>query len=123
MANGCGRWTSHPTIAINHSALSHGKAGVSVSRPRRPHSALVLLRHRAETFVHKLLQPLTAVGFGRVYIALRIGGDAMHCVELSGLPAAVAEARELGQRLAIEHVDLLVRAVREVEVLLLRIPR
>src|SRR5260221_9837808 len=87
------------------------------TRLRRPDRSLVRLRHRSETFVHKLLQPLPAIRLGRVEVALRVGRDAVHGVELPGLTPAVAEARELGQRLAIEHVDLLVGAVREVEVL------
>src|SRR5689334_6956078 len=47
------------------------------ARLRRPHRALVRLCHRAETLVDKLLQALTAVGFGRVDVALRVGRDAV----------------------------------------------
>src|SRR3954451_13005465 len=87
-------------------------------RLSRPHGALVGLGHRAETLVDKLLQTLAAVRLGRVDVAFRVGRDAVHCVELPGLPAAVAEARELGERLPIEYADLLVGAVGQVEVLL-----
>src|SRR5438132_4194854 len=92
-------------------------------RLRRPDGALVLLRDRREALEHELLQPLTAVRLGHVDVALRVGRDAVDRVELARLPAAVAEARELGQRLAIEDVDLLVGAVGEIEILLLRILR
>ena len=71
-------------------------AGLVRGRFRRPDGALIRLRHRRETLVDKLLQTLTAVGLGRVDVALRVGGDAVHRVELAGLAAAVAEAGELG---------------------------
>ena len=49
--------------------------------------------------------------------------DAVDGEELAGLAAAVAEAREDLQRLAQHDVDLLVLAVGEEQVLLLRILR
>src|SRR5439155_6379591 len=76
-----------------------------------------------EALVHKLLQPLTAIRFGRVEVALRVGRDAVDGVELSRLAAAVAKRRQLGERFAIEDMDLFVRAIRQVEILLLRILR
>src|SRR5471030_2140630 len=94
-------------------------AELSVRRRLRwPDGALIRLRHRCETLVDKLLQTLTAVRLGRIDVALRVGRDAVHRVELPGLAAAVAEGGELGQRQAIEHVHLFVGAVRQVEVLL-----
>src|SRR5437867_8365784 len=95
-------------VTINHmpSALSHEPCRASVcSGLRRPDSSLIRLGHRRETLVDKLLQTLTAVRFGRVDVALRVGRDAVHGVELSRLAAAVAEAGELGERLAIEDVN------------------
>src|SRR5207302_10792489 len=67
------------------------------------------------------LQAAAVVGFGRVDVALRVGGDAMDRVELSRHLAAVAEAREDFERLPIEDPDLLVVAVDEVDVLLRRV--
>src|SRR3954462_13915322 len=94
-------------------------AGALVSgRLRRPDRALVRLGPGRETLVHKLLQTLAAVRLGRIEVALRVGGDAVDRVELPGLTPAVAEAGELGERRAIEHVDLLVGAVGQVHVLL-----
>src|SRR6266567_3135719 len=89
--------------------------------PLRPQCALVLFRHGSETFVDELLHTLAAVGFGGVYVAFRIGGDAVHGVELAGLASAVAEAGEHLKRFAVQDVDLLVRAVGQIKVLLLRI--
>src|SRR5262249_1271120 len=111
-----GQWLMAP--------ISHRPWRSSVSTGfRGPDRALILLGHRAETFVDKLLQPLTAIRLGRVDVALRVGRDAVHGVELPRLTAAVAEAGELGQRLAIEDVNFLVGAVGEIQILLLRIAR
>src|SRR5262249_15058430 len=54
-----------------------------------PDGALVHLGDGRETLVHKLLHTLTAVRLGGVEVALRIGRDAVHGVELAGLAAAV----------------------------------
>src|SRR5262245_36286622 len=85
---------------------------------RRPDGALIRLGHRRKAFVDELLQPLSAIGLGGVDVALRVGRDAVHGIELTRLAAAVAEARELGERLAIEDVNLLVGAVGEIHVFL-----
>src|SRR5262245_7407426 len=85
----------------------------------RPERALILLRDRCETFVEKSLHTLAAIRFGGVDIPLRIGCDTVHSVKLSGLPAAVAKARHDFQGITQHDVDLLVRAVDEVQVLLL----
>ena len=77
----------------------------------------------AEPLVDELLQAPALVGLGRVDVALRVGRDAVHGEELAGLAAAVAEARQDLQRVALDDVDLLVLAVGEVEILLLRILR
>src|SRR5712691_2574543 len=91
-------------------------------RPRpRPHRSLVHLRHRRQPLENEFLQPPTLVGLGSVDVALRIGGNAMHSVELTGLPPAVAEARQDLERIALDDVHLLIAAIGEVDVLLLRI--
>src|ERR1700677_2520157 len=86
-----------------------------------PQNALILFRHRREPFVDKLLYALTAVSLRGKHIALRVGRDAVHSVELPGLPSAVAKAREHVERFAIQNAYLLVRPVGEENILLLRI--
>ena len=71
----------------------------------------------------ELLQALAGVGFGRVDVALRVDGDAVHAEEHAGLAAAVAEVVELFHRLAVEDADVLVDAVSHVEEALLRVLR
>src|SRR5689334_6828063 len=71
----------------------------------RPEHALIR-RHRAHALVHELLHPLALVGLGRIQVALRVDGDAVHAVELPGLAAAVAEARHLLQSVAQHHAHL-----------------
>src|SRR6185295_12178289 len=86
----------------------------------RPHRTLVFaLRHAVHPLVEEALQPPAVIGLGRVEVALRVGGDAVNGVELSRHLAAVAEAGEDFERLAIEDPDLLVVPVGEVDELLL----
>src|SRR5262245_20108630 len=89
----------------------------------RPNSSLILLRHWRESFVYELLQPPPLVGLGRVDVAFGIGGDAVNPIELARLAPAVAEAGQDFHRLAQQDVDLLVAAVGDVEILLLRVFR
>src|SRR5687768_5281572 len=77
----------------------------------RPDGALVQGTHRADALVHEFLQALPFPGFRRVDVALRIGGDAVHAVELPRLPAAGAEAGEQLQRVALQDVDAVVDPV------------
>ena len=83
-----------------------------------PWSFLVTGGH---ALVHELLHALAAIGLGREDVALGVGGDAVHGIEFAGLPSAVAEAGQNLQRLAVDNVDLLVRAVGQIDVLLLRV--
>src|SRR5215470_12695282 len=91
----------------------------SLPWPDRP--LILALGDRLHPLVEEPLQAAAVVGFGRVDVALRVGGDAVHGVELAGHLAAVAEAREDFQRLAIENPDAFVFAVGEVDELLLRV--
>ena len=84
---------------------------------------MILFRDRPQAFVDKLLHALPAIGLGGEDVALRIGGDAVHGVEFAGLPAAFAEARQDFERFALQDVDLFVRAIGQIDVLLLRILR
>src|SRR2546427_141700 len=86
-----------------------------------PDRALVRFRHGAHPLVEEPLQALSFPGLRRVDVALRIGRDAVYAVELAGLPATIAEAGELLQRLPIDDADDVVHAVGHVDVLLLRI--
>src|ERR1700722_6248734 len=88
-----------------------------------PQYALILLGDRSQTLVNEFLHALPAIGFRREDIALGVSRNAMHGVECAGLPSAVPEAGQHFERLAIENVNLLVRAVGEVDVLLLRVLR
>ena len=95
------------------------KGGPTTSARRSP----ALFATGSDPFVDELLQAPSFVGLGREDVPLRVGRDAVDGEELPRLAAAVAEAGEDLQRLAIEHVDLLVLPVGEVEILLLRILR
>src|SRR6266481_2267650 len=89
----------------------------------RPHHALVLLGDRRQSFIEELLDSLPTIGLGCKDVALRIGGDAMHRVELTRLPAAVTEGSENFERIALQDVDLHIRPVGDIKILLLRILR
>src|SRR5215467_3072986 len=89
----------------------------------RPYRALIFLADGLETFIQEPLHALTAIRFGCVDVALRIRRDAVDGIELSGLPTAVAKARQGFQRITQQNVDLLIRSIDEVDVLLLRILR
>src|SRR6059058_1850139 len=75
---------------------------------RWPHHALIHLCDRAETFIHELLHTLAAIGFCCVDVAFGICRDAVHAVEFTGLAAAVAEAGQDFETVAIENMYLVV---------------
>src|SRR5712692_4486059 len=79
----------------------------------RPQHALAAPWNRAYAFVDEFLHALSFVRLGRVEVAFGIAGDAVHAVELAGLAPAVAEVRNLLQRLAQYDAHLLVLAVGE----------
>src|SRR5450432_2542705 len=79
----------------------------------RPGHALIAVWHGANASIDELLHALTFVGFGRVEVALGIGRDAVHAIELAGLASAVAERGDLLERLALDDADALVLAVRQ----------
>src|SRR6266851_7053805 len=68
--------------------------------PLRPEHALIAGQHGADALVDELLQAFPFPGFGRVGVALRIGRDRVHAVELAGLASADAERGHLLERLA-----------------------
>src|SRR5215510_6870596 len=77
-----------------------------------PDGALIaafLNHHRA--LVHEALETAAIVCLSRVDIPTRVGVDAVNGVELSGLFAARAEAREDLERCAVNDPYLLVVAV------------
>src|SRR5690348_16322399 len=87
----------------------------------RPDHSLIQARDGAEPFIYELLYSLPLVRLRRIDVALRVGCDAVHGEELTRLASAITEHRQNLERLTIHHVYTLVSAVREVEVLLLRI--
>src|SRR6266705_5651222 len=110
MDYGCQSTICHQPLAISHDKPRSLGAGA------RPDRALILaLRDAVHALVQEPLQAPPVVGLGRVEVALRVGGDAVHGVELPGLLAAVAEARQDFERLPIENPDALVFAVGEVD--------
>src|SRR5215831_17831127 len=101
---------------MNGGSIADAGENWRLARRRRPDRALHLLGDGSETFVHKLLYAAALVGFGRVEIALRVDGDTVHGIELPGVVAAFAEVGELGHRLAIVDVQLLVAAVGQIQI-------
>src|SRR6266576_1381926 len=87
----------------------------------RPQHTLIFFRNRRLAFVNKLLHALAAVGLGGKEVALRIGSDAVHRVELAWLSPAIAEAGQNFERIAKEDVDFLIRAISQENVDLVRI--
>src|SRR5207244_813644 len=92
-------------------------------RTPRPGRALVHGPNRPHALVHELLYAFALVGLGRIDVALRVGGDAVHAEELARLTPAVAEIRQLLQRVPHHDVHLLVAAIRHEEISLVLIPR
>src|SRR5262249_30865289 len=88
----------------------------------RPQHALIHL-HSADSLVREPLDALALERLARVEIALRVDSHVVRRIDLAGLSAAVAEAGDRLERRAVEHPDLLVHAVGDVEVLLLRVAR
>src|SRR5262245_638063 len=86
-----------------------------------PNRSLILLIHRRETLINKLLQSPSLIGLGCVDVALRIGSDAVNSKELARLPATVSKARQHLQRIALDYVHLLIATVSQINVFLLRI--
>src|SRR3954471_22765466 len=87
----------------------------------RPGHRRVDGRDGADPLVDELLQALAGVSLGRVDVPLGVRGDAVHTEEHAGLPTAIAEIIEHFHCLAGEHPDVLVDAVSDVEIFLLRV--
>ena len=77
---------------------------------------------RDHALIDELLDPLPAIGLGRVDVALGVRDDAVHGIEQAGHAAAAAETVQLLERLAVKDVNYLVGAVRHVHELLLPMP-
>src|SRR3954465_9028102 len=111
----------HLPYAISHQPLAMDGLLRTLGRPDR--SLILALGYALHALVEEALQPAAVVGLGRIDVALRVGGDAVDGVELSGHLAAVAEAGEDLERLAIQDPYFLVVAIGEVDELLLRVIR
>src|SRR5215510_11187490 len=72
-------------------ALAIGPDGQKTRSPLWPEHALIGSHHVADALVDEFLQAFALPSFGRVDVALGIGRDAVHAVELAGLTTAVAE--------------------------------
>src|SRR5205085_43557 len=93
------------------------------ARGRRPRRALVFSGDRSEPFVVELLHATPLISFRRIEVALRVDGDAVQRVPLTGIVAARAEVGQLDHRLAFEDVNALIAAIRDIQVFLRRVFR
>jgi len=66
--------------------------------------------------VNELLQALPTVGFGRIDVAFRIRGNAVHGIELTRLSPAIPETRHNLKRVAQQNVDFFRWPVCEIDV-------
>src|SRR5438876_1131400 len=89
--------------------------------PFWPKHALIGSHHVADPLVDEFLQAFAFPGFGRVDVALGIGRDAVHAVELAGLTTAVPERGHLLERLAHNDANPVVLAIRQEDEPLLRV--
>src|SRR6266850_1562501 len=87
-----------------------GKAGAASARPQH---ALLPLPNRAYALVDEFLHALAFVSLRGIEVALGVGGDAVHAVELARLATAVAEVGDFLERVAKDDAHLLVLAVGE----------
>src|SRR5262249_62284787 len=74
----------------------------------RPEHALVASDDVAHALVDELLDAFSFPGLGRVEVALGVGRDRVHAVELPGLAAAVAEGGDLLERVAHDDAQAVV---------------
>src|SRR6266853_1674799 len=84
---------------------------IGISPGARPQHALAPARNRAHALVDEFLHAFAFVGLGGVEVALRVARDAVHAIELAGLAPAVAEVRNLLQRVAQYDAHLPVLAI------------
>src|SRR5438105_4512435 len=82
-------WGDGPAITPTH----ENTLGIRniVLPSRRPHDALAHRRHRRHAFIVEALDAFSFIGFCRVQIASGVDSDAVHTIELTRLPSAVAE--------------------------------
>src|SRR5882672_11406228 len=85
----------NPTVPL----YRYSSAQSNLARARPGH-ALAAAADRADALVDEFLQALALVGLGRVEVAFRVGGDAVHAV---GAPVALHPAG-----VGVEHGDALV---------------
>src|SRR4051794_13065419 len=118
------RTRAHGLVAGSSPGRAHRSPRRSLRRlAPRPENALIAAAYRSDPFVHELLQTFALVGFGRIDVALRVRGDAVDAVELTGLASAIAERGHLLERLAHDDAHLLVLPVRHENETLLGILR
>src|SRR6516162_8592703 len=97
--------------ASYHNLRSRG----SVSCLLRPYRALVAGLHHADALVDELLDAFALKGFGRVDVALGVGGDRVHAEKLAGLAPTAAEGGEFLHAGALNDAHALVLAVGQID--------
>src|SRR5436853_1041612 len=77
-------WESAPAAEKSNARPANASQArrIRISPGARPQHALTPLRDCAYSLVHEFLHALSFVGLRRVKVALGIGGDAVHAVEL-----------------------------------------
>src|SRR5215470_6354744 len=82
-----------PAFAGTNGARGDSRSShLALAAALRPHGPLLRSAHDlAHALVFELLDSFSFEGFGRVDVALRVDGDAVHAVELAGLAPAAAE--------------------------------
>src|SRR5712691_2355036 len=98
------------TAATN---ASRTRRRIRISPGARPQHALAPAPNRAYALVDEFLHALAFVRFRRIEVALGIGGDAVHAVELARLATAVSEVGDFLERVTQDDAHLLVLAVGE----------
>src|SRR3977135_3554029 len=108
-------WEKAPTAEKSNAKPANASRArrIRMSLLPRPQDALAPPRARTYALVDEFLHALAFVRFRRIEVALGIGGDAVHAVELARLATAVAEVGDFLERVAQDDAHLLVLAVGE----------
>src|SRR5712692_5330212 len=108
-------WEKPPAAEKSNARPANAPRARRIRMPllTRPQHALAPPRNRTYALVDEFLHALAFVRFGRIEVALGIGGDAVHAVELAGLATAVSEIGDFLERVTQDNAHLLVLAVGE----------
>src|SRR5882672_243350 len=108
-------WEKAPTAKKSNARPANACQArrIRMSLLMRPQHALLPLPNRAYALVDEFLHALAFVSLRGIEVALGVGGDAVHAVELARLAAAVSEVGDFLERVAQDNAHLLVLAVGE----------